>query len=162
MGLELQSPYAGEPPRELAPSMRRGWAGRCPACGEGRIFGRFLKVNPGCSACGEDLSQHRADDLPPYIVITIVAHIVGTGILLAETWYLWPMWTHMTLWPALTIILGLGLMQPVKGAVIGLQWAHRMHGFGGEEDGAQSNGGAGKASDRQRPARTTAFNASNS
>ena len=136
MGLELQTPYAGEPPRELVPAMRRGWAGRCPACGEGRIFGRFLKVSPACAACGEELSHHRADDLPPYLVITIVAHVVGTGILLAETYMEWPVWAHMSLWPALTIILGLWLMQPVKGAVIGLQWAHRMHGFGDGDDSA--------------------------
>jgi hypothetical protein len=25
-------------------------------------------------------------------------------------------------------------MQPLKGAVIGFQWANRMHGFGGEDD----------------------------
>lgn len=151
MGYKMQSPYAGDPPREPAPAMRRGWSGRCPACGEGRIFGKFLKVNPACASCGEELSHHRADDLPPYLVITIVAHIVGTGILLTETYMEWPVWAHMTLWPALTIILGLWLMQPVKGAVIGLQWANRMHGFGGEDDSAH-------LADSRQPSRPASHN----
>lgn len=141
MGLELNSPHAAEQARPVVPSLRRGFAGRCPACGAGRVFGKFLKVNSACDACGEELRHHRADDLPPYIVITIVAHIVGTGILLAETWYTWPEWIHMTLWPFVTIVLGLWLMQPVKGAVVGLQWAHRMHGFGAEQDLATADAG---------------------
>jgi hypothetical protein len=40
----------------------------------------------------------------------------------------------MAIWPALTVLLSLLLMQPVKGGVIGLQWALRMHGFGGRPD----------------------------
>lgn len=141
MPAHIHSPYSGEQPRELVPAMRRGFAGHCPACGDGRIFGKFLKVNPTCSACGEELHHQRADDLPPYVVITIVAHIVGTGILLAETWYTWPVWTHMVLWPLMTIFLGFVLMQPVKGAVVGLQWAHRMHGFGKDRFAGRADGG---------------------
>jgi len=30
----------------------------------------------------------------------------------------------------MTLVLALGLLQPIKGGVIGLQWAYRMHGFG--------------------------------
>ncbi|MFC0283556.1 DUF983 domain-containing protein [Camelimonas abortus] len=141
MALQIQSPYSGEPPRELIPAMKRGFAGCCPACGEGRMFGRFLKVNDACAACGEELHHQRADDLPPYVVITIVAHIVATGILLAETYFTWPVWAHMSVWPALTLILGFLLMQPVKGAVVGLQWAHRMHGFGKDEFARRCDGG---------------------
>ena len=44
------------------------------------------------------------------------------------------MWLHMVVWPVLTIALSVLLMQPVKGAVVGLQWAVRMHGFGGAPD----------------------------
>lgn len=113
---------------------KRGFLGRCPACGEGHIFGRFLKVNDHCEVCGEAFHHHRADDLPPYLVIVIVGHIVGTGILTAETYSDWPAWLHMVIWPTLTIALSLLLIQPVKGAVVGHQWALRMHGFGGTAD----------------------------
>jgi uncharacterized protein (DUF983 family) len=108
----------------------RGLRGRCPACGGGRLFGRFLKVAEACEACGTEFHHHRADDLPPYLVIFIVGHIIGWGILTAETRYEAPLWFHLVLWPALTLVLSLVLLQPVKGAVVGLQYALGMHGFG--------------------------------
>jgi uncharacterized protein (DUF983 family) len=86
-------------------------------------------VKPACEACGTEFSGHRADDLPPYITIMIVGHIVVPLNLIVERGAEWPLWWHMTLWPALTVILALGLIQPVKGATIGYQWALRLHGF---------------------------------
>jgi len=111
-------------------AMRRGFMGRCPACGKGRLFGRFLKVADNCESCGTEFHHHRADDFPPYIVMFIVGHLVGYGILMTETKMEVPMWFHLAVWPALTLILCLVLLQPVKGAVVGLQYALGMHGFG--------------------------------
>ena len=108
----------------------RGLRGRCPACGGGRLFPRFLKVAEQCRDCGTDLHHHRADDLPPYIVILIVGHILGWGILMAETEFEAPLWLHLAVWPLLALVLCLVLLQPVKGAVVGLQYALGMHGFG--------------------------------
>ncbi len=110
--------------------VRRGLACRCPACGEGRAFRGFLKVADRCDVCGQALHHHRADDLPPYVTIFIVGHIVGWGILVTETSLTVPLWAAVTLWPALTLALALALMQPIKGAVVGLQYALGMHGFG--------------------------------
>lgn len=123
-----------EPKRSWWQALKRGAAGHCPNCGEGRVFGRFLKVHPRCSACGEELHHHRADDLPPYLVIFVVGHVIGTGIFTAETYSEWPTWLHMALWPTLTVLLSLALIQPLKGAVVGHQWALRMHGFGAVDD----------------------------
>ncbi len=123
-------PWLREPqPRDVARSILRGLACRCPNCGEGRLFSRFLKVAPVCTVCREDLSGSRADDLPPYVVITVVGHVIVGAVLAAESVPEWPMWLHFALWPTLTLGLALLLMQPVKGAVVGLQWALRMHGF---------------------------------
>jgi uncharacterized protein (DUF983 family) len=110
-------------------AVRRGLAGACPACGRGRLFPRFLKVAERCEACGCELHRHRADDLPPYIVIFLVAHVIGWGILVSETRFEVPLWLHLTVWPALTVVSALALLQPVKGAVVGLQYALGMHGF---------------------------------
>lgn len=93
------------------------------------MFGRFLKVRPECEACGLPLGAHRADDLPPYLVIFVVAHLVGYLILESELNYDVPLWFSLTVWPLLTLVLALGLLQPVKGAVVGLQYALGMHGF---------------------------------
>jgi uncharacterized protein (DUF983 family) len=138
----------------LIRSMARGFLGRCPHCGKGRIFGRFLKVRPDCEACGLELHHHRADDLPPYLVIFIVAHLVGYLILEVEMGYDVPLWFQLTFWPAFTLALALVLLQPVKGAVVGLQYALGMHGFatlpetrdgpeetrGGADDGTRGPG----------------------
>ncbi len=118
------------PVREVWPALFRGLRGRCPHCGEGRMFRAFLKVADNCPACGEVLSHHRADDFPAYIVIVIVGHIIGPLVLLAETDYAWSYTLHLSVWLPLTIGLSLALLQPVKGAVVALQWAFRMHGFG--------------------------------
>jgi uncharacterized protein (DUF983 family) len=111
-------------------AMKRGFLCRCPACSKGRLFGRFLKVAERCDSCGTEFHHHRADDLPPYIVIMIVGHLVGYGIFMTETKLEMPMWVHLATWPTLTFGLCLGLLQPVKGAVVGLQYALGMHGFG--------------------------------
>ncbi|GBU18286.1 hypothetical protein AOPFMNJM_1236 [Methylobacterium jeotgali] len=93
------------------------------------MFGRFIKVVPECEVCGLEMHHHRADDLPPYLVIFIVAHIVGYLILEAELGYEVPLWVSLTVWPLVTVGMALALLQPVKGAVVGLQYALGMHGF---------------------------------
>src|SRR5829696_8789307 len=118
---------AEDPGRLLA--MKRGVLGRYPACGNGHLFRRFLKVADRCEACGSEFHHHRADDLPPYLVIFLVGHLIGYGILTAETRFETPIWVHLALWPALTLVLALALLQPLKGAVVGLQIALGMHRF---------------------------------
>lgn len=113
----------------LIRAMARGFVGRCPHCGEGKVFGRYLKVRPACEHCGLDLAQHRADDLPPYVVIFIVGHIVGYFLLETEMNYDVPLWFQLTFWPIITLLGCLALLQPAKGAVVGLQYALGMHGF---------------------------------
>lgn len=135
MPYEIASHHDHATPRDTLLAMRRGAMGKCPNCGEGKLFGRYLKVKPACEACGEPYHHHRADDLPAYVVIAIVGHIVIGGLLSTETYWEWPIWIHVVLWPTLTVVLSLGLLQPVKGAIVGLQWALRMHGFGRVPDG---------------------------
>jgi uncharacterized protein (DUF983 family) len=118
------------PRRRVWLSIRRGFAGRCPACGEGRIFGRFLKVNAACPQCGEELHHHRTDDAPPYATIVVVGHVVGSLMLLVEMfWPDAPIWLHALVWPTLVAMLSLWFLPRVKGALIAYQWALRMHGF---------------------------------
>jgi uncharacterized protein (DUF983 family) len=131
MSIRYEHAETIQPERDWRQAIGRGLRGRCPHCGQGRLFRAFLKPVDRCEACGEDLHHQRSDDLPPYIVITIVGHIVVGGLVLAEKFSDWSMTTHMLVWPALTVAMCLALMQPIKGGVIGLQWALRMHGFGG-------------------------------
>lgn len=111
-------------------ALLRGFQCKCPACGEGPLFGKFLKVNDTCRVCGEELYHQRADDMPAYIVMSIVGHIVIGLLLWVETEFAPSIWVHIALWFPLTIALSLALLQPVKGTIVAMQWALRMHGFG--------------------------------
>ncbi|WP_315919589.1 DUF983 domain-containing protein [Mesorhizobium sp. SP-1A] len=126
--------HSGRPARPLWEAMKRGFLGRCPHCGEGKLFRAFVKTVDRCDNCGEDISHHRADDLPAYLDIVVVGHIVLGGFMAVEMATVWPMWLHLAVWVPLTILLSLILLQPIKGAVVGLQWALYMHGFGGEAE----------------------------
>jgi uncharacterized protein (DUF983 family) len=115
--------------RDVWTALKRGFRCRCPRCGEGKLFRAFLKVDDHCSACGLDYTPHRADDLPAYLVIVIVGHIVVPAALWIETNYAPAVWLQLTVYLSFTLVLSLLLLQPVKGAVVGFQWALRMHGF---------------------------------
>lgn len=124
-------------PRSLSLSLRRGFFGACPHCGQSKLFRTYLKVADHCSDCNESFVHQRADDLPAYIVLFIVGHVIVGALMSVDVEGVWPLWVHMVLWPSLTLILSLLLLQPVKGAVVGLQWALRMHGFSNQPDGDQ-------------------------
>ena len=115
--------------RNLGQAIRRGLFGRCPNCGQGKLFRKFLKVNDECPVCHEELRHHRADDAPAYLVILIVGHIVVPLALLVEKLYQPPHWLAFSIWLPLTLLMSLVLLQPIKGVVNGWQWAQRMHGF---------------------------------
>ena len=66
-------------PVSLPKALWRGFTMKCPNCGQGHLFGRFLKVVDSCEVCGEDYTPQRADDLPAYLVIAIVGHLVVPG-----------------------------------------------------------------------------------
>jgi uncharacterized protein (DUF983 family) len=130
----LALPDLDAPERPLGAAMRHGWHQRCPNCGHGRMFGKFLKVNTTCPQCGEDLHHHRADDAPPYFTILVVGHVIVPLMLMMETRWEPEPWVHIVTWVPLTILSSLLLLPRIKGALIGLQWAKRMHGFGGHAD----------------------------
>lgn len=115
--------------RSLLQSVWRGARLRCPACGEGRLFSGYLATHEKCPKCGEELHHHRADDAPPYLTILTTGHIVVPMIVSTEVAYAPPVWVHTALWVPSVIALSLLLLPRFKGAIIGVQWALKMHGF---------------------------------
>src|SRR5258707_3123477 len=81
--------------RDVWTAIKRGFRGRCPRCGEGKLFRAFLKVDNNCSVCGLDFTPHRADDLPAYLVIIIVGHLVVPTALLIEPDFSPPVWLQL-------------------------------------------------------------------
>jgi uncharacterized protein (DUF983 family) len=122
-------PPAEAAPRDTWTAFRRGWSKRCPACGKGPLYRATLKVADACPACGEELHHQRADDAPAYFTLFIVGHVVVAGILMLEKRYAPETWIHLLIWLPLAIGMSVWLLPRIKGALVGLQWALKMHGF---------------------------------
>jgi uncharacterized protein (DUF983 family) len=127
-------PAADRAERDVTQAMLRGARQKCPACGQGALYGKYLKVVDSCGTCGTELHHQRADDAPPYFTMIITGHVIVGGLMALEQAYEPPMWVHIAIWGPALLLLTLFLLPRVKGALIGLQWALRMHGFGGTED----------------------------
>jgi uncharacterized protein (DUF983 family) len=112
--------------------MKLRFMGDCPACSAPGLMVGLTTVVASCQTCGCELHHHKADDAPPYFTMTIVAHVIVPLVLLVEKFLYPPLWVHGVIWLPATLFLTLWLMPRVKGAIVGLQWANRMHGFGGQ------------------------------
>ena len=110
----------------ILPAMRRGLFGHCPACGQGALFYRYLKVSPDCPRCGHDLDQYPSDDGPAYFTILLVGHVVVAPLLIFP--FIWKAPVALVV-PGVLIplfVLTLLVLPRVKGAVIGLLYALRV------------------------------------
>lgn len=114
--------------RPIWQSLARGFRRRCPRCGKGASFSGYLTVIERCTHCREPLGEIRADDMPPYVTIFVVGHLVVPLVLGLERHGAPPAWLHFAIWPALTVVLTLALLPKVKGAVVGLMWALGLRG----------------------------------
>lgn len=116
--------------RPLRLALSRGWRRRCPNCGAGPMMTGFLTVRENCPVCGQVLSHHRADDGPAYLTILIVGHLMAPALLFAFVEYRPDPLVLGTIFSVGTVALSLYLLPRIKGALVSLQWAKRMHGFG--------------------------------
>jgi len=104
-------------------------SGRCPRCGQGRLFRGFLAVAPRCEVCGLDLSAEDSGDGPVALIILLVGFLVVGAALIVEVRYGWPVWLHLLVWLPLAAAGCLALMRPLKAIAIGLQFKHRARDF---------------------------------
>ncbi|PRX35089.1 Uncharacterized conserved protein, DUF983 family [Meinhardsimonia xiamenensis] len=118
--------------RAVWPAIRRGLRRRCPSCGAGPMLQGYLKVRESCPVCGEDLSHQRADDGPAYLTILIVGHVMAPLLMWVFTAFRPEPLVLASVFLVGTVALSLYLLPRLKGMIVAIQWAKRMHGFGGE------------------------------
>jgi len=106
-------------------SIRRGLAGRCPRCGEGKLFDGFLQVAPRCQSCGLDFSFADSADGPAFFVMALSGFVVVFAALAVEVSFSPPYWVHAVLWIPLILITTLLPLRPAKGVLIALQYHHK-------------------------------------
>ncbi|CUA88225.1 Uncharacterized conserved protein, DUF983 family [Chelatococcus sambhunathii] len=102
-----------------------GLAGRCPRCRQGRMFSGFLTVAPKCNACGLDFSFADSADGPAVFVMLIGGFIVCGFALWLELAYEPPFWIHLVVSLPLALVVCLGMLRPLKGVLIALQYHHK-------------------------------------
>lgn len=112
------------PPSSLAVAIK----GRCPRCGEGKLFDGFLTIRPRCDVCGLDFSFADSGDGPAVFVIFFAGFLVAGLALIVEFTYEPPYFIHALLWGPLALIVTLGPLRPLKAFMIALQY--RFHGKG--------------------------------
>lgn len=113
----------GEIVHPLLRSIGRGLAHKCPACGKGALYGRYLKVEPTCGACGHELAAYPADDGPAYLTIILIGHLIIAPLLIFPIiWRSDPRYSLPIILGALTLVTLLALPR-IKGGWIGLMYA---------------------------------------
>ena len=113
------------PSGSLAGSIGAGLRCGCPRCGKGKLFRGFLTVPPGCEVCGLDYGFVDSGDGPAVFIMFLAGFIVVGAALVTEVLYHPPYWVHAVLWLPLILIVTLGLLRPMKGLMIALQYYHK-------------------------------------
>ena len=104
---------------------RVGMKGRCPRCGQGRLFKGYLATAERCGVCGLDYSFVDSGDGPAVLVMLLIGFIVVGGALWMEVNINPPLWVHFMLWIPLAIVLCLFALRWMKGVLIALQYKHK-------------------------------------
>ncbi len=112
-------------PESLGQTISKGILGRCPRCGKAPLFAGFLDNAGSCTNCGLDYTFIDAGDGPAVFVILLVGMLIlGTAVIVEFTWHP-PMWLHALIWVPLVLGLSIGLLRPLKGILIALQYRHK-------------------------------------
>jgi uncharacterized protein (DUF983 family) len=109
----------------LSGSIVAGLRCACPRCGKGKLFRGFLTVPSRCEGCGLDYGFADSGDGPAVFIMFIAGFIVVGAALATEVIYHPPYWVHAVLWVPLILIVTLGLLRPMKGLMIALQYHHK-------------------------------------
>lgn len=99
--------------------------GYCPNCGEGRLFSGFVTVKERCSQCGQSFKFADSGDGPAVFVILLAGFVIIGAMFWVEQVYEPPIWLHLVVFLPLTLIVCLGMLRPLKGLLIGLQFRNK-------------------------------------
>lgn len=114
--------------RPIKAAIWRGLRKLCPACGGARVIEGYLGIVAACPHCGERLGHIRADDGPAYFTVLISGHLVVPLALVVEQAWHPPLELEMVGGLSVMGLLIWRLLPRIKGAVLGLMWAHGLRG----------------------------------
>ena len=103
-------------------SVSTGMAGRCPRCGQGKLFKSMLKPVDRCAVCGLDMSFAEEGDGPAVFAILIMGFVIAGLALLFENAFHPPVWLHVVIWVPVTFALSVWCLRAMKGIMIAAQY----------------------------------------
>ena len=117
-----------------------GIRGRCPRCGEGRLFAGFLKLAPRCNVCGLDYSFADPADGPAFFVMMTMAFPVTAFGIWVELAYEPPLWVHFVTTLPLLLLACIPILRPIKGILVASQYINKAEEGRFERSKQQSRG----------------------
>jgi uncharacterized protein (DUF983 family) len=103
----------------------RGLRGRCPECGRGKLFARYLKQAPACEVCGAKTGEIEAEDGPPWLTVLLLGPLLAALTFISARHEDWPLWMRLAGLSAFAILAVLILLPRIKGGLIGALWGMR-------------------------------------
>ena len=85
----------------------------------------FLTIAPKCDACGLDFAFADAGDGPAVFVSLFAGFLVLGAALWTEFTFSPPYWLLLVIFLPLTAITCMGMLRPLKGLMVGLQWRNK-------------------------------------
>ena len=138
--------------------VRVGIRGRCPRCGEGRLFAGFLRLAPRCNVCGLDYSFADPADGPAFFVMMTMAFPVTAFGIWVELSDEPPVWVHLVTTLPLLLLACIPILRPIKGILVASQYVNKAEEGRFEKPKEQSRGnkpsddGRGEITERSAPA----------
>jgi uncharacterized protein (DUF983 family) len=102
-----------------------GAAGRCPRCGQGRLFKGFLSLRDGCEVCGLDYSFADPADGPAFFVLCFTSIPAMFAAIWLEVAFEPPIWIHLVVSFPLLLLFCIPPLRPLKGWLVASQFYHQ-------------------------------------
>jgi uncharacterized protein (DUF983 family) len=104
--------------------------GRCPRCGEGKLFTGLLTICGRCRACGLDLQAVDTGDGPAALVILVLGSIIVGLAFWVDFRFQPPLWVHAVVWPLVTVPAAILMIRPLKAGLVWSQYRNRASEMG--------------------------------
>lgn len=99
-----------------------GLRGKCPNCGQGRLFKSYITQNQVCSICREDFSNIHADDGPPWLTILVSGHIMAPLIIYFVTHDIFSEFIETSILIIMALLCVFIILPRAKGLFIAAIW----------------------------------------
>lgn len=99
--------------------------GRCPRCGQGKLFSGYLTVAKSCGVCDLDLEFADSGDGPAFFVMSIVGFLAVIVVAILLAGFEMPAGAALLIGFAFTMGATLLILRPAKGLLIGLQYKNK-------------------------------------